>query len=69
MLKYYDEPSVLLLLALAVRKAGSQKEFAKRNGMSIAYVNDVINRRRMPGKSILSALGLEKVVQYRKVTP
>ncbi len=66
MMKEYSEESVRLLLALACRKVGSQQQFAKLNHISSAYVNDVINGRRMPGKSILAALGLVRVVMYAK---
>ena len=53
-------------LAEAVKKAGNQTAFAKLHGMSLAYVNDVMNKRADPGQKILDALGLEKVVTYRR---
>ena len=43
----------------------SQAAWAKEHGISQAYVSDVINRRREPGKAILEALGLERVITYR----
>lgn len=43
----------------------SQAAWAKKHGLSPAYVSDVINGRREPGKAILEALGLERVVSYR----
>lgn len=52
----------------ALKKAvgASQNAWAKSNGLVTSYVNDVINGRRGPSPSILKALGLEKVVTYRK---
>ncbi len=57
---------VLALLAKQCERAGSQVAWAKANGVSGAYVSDVLARRREPGESILAALGLERVVTYRK---
>jgi transcriptional regulator with XRE-family HTH domain len=54
------------LLRAAVDKAGTQTAFAKKHGISIAYVNDVLQGRRQPGDKILKALGLESQVTYRK---
>jgi DNA-binding transcriptional regulator YdaS (Cro superfamily) len=48
------------------REAGSENAWAKANGVSQAYVNDTIRGRREPGASILRALGLERVIQYRR---
>jgi len=48
-------------------EAGSQKAWAEANGVSGAYVNDVLQARREPGDSILRALGLKKVVRYVEV--
>ena len=63
----YSETSVRLLLALACRKAGGQKQFAVQHKISAPYINDVILGRRMPGKKILKALKLQKVVMYERV--
>lgn len=54
------------LLRAAVDKAGTQTAFAKKHGVSIAYVNDVLQGRRAPGAKILAALGLESQLTYRK---
>lgn len=58
---------VLRLLRRECEKAGSQSAWAKAAGVSGAYVNDVLQRRREPGAAILAPLGLEKVETYRKV--
>lgn len=53
-------------LSQAVEKAGSQTAFARQHGISLAYVNDVLQGRREPGDKILRALGMERSVTYRK---
>ena len=47
---------------------GGQAHWARQHGISPAYVSDVINGRREPGKIILAALSLEKIIDYRKAT-
>lgn len=51
-----------------LRKAvdGNASAWARPLGISQAYVSDVLAGRREPGDKILQALGLEKVVTYRK---
>lgn len=44
----------------------SQADVAKQLGVSPQYLNDVLRSRRAIGKKILSAMGLERVVAYRK---
>jgi len=60
------EDKAIELLASACAQAGGQSAWAKRAGVSQQYVQDVLKRRRAPGKAILDALGLERVVTYRK---
>lgn len=50
----------------AVREAGSQVALAAKWGVSVQYIRDVLSGYRDPGKSILAALGYERVVLYRK---
>lgn len=59
----FDEPGVRRLLQKLCAEC-SQKEFADQHGISPQYVHDVITGRRMPGASILNALGLRKRVIY-----
>lgn len=47
-------------------KAGSQQTAADELGVSLAYVNDVLHLRREPGPTILTALGYEKIVTFKK---
>ena len=51
-------------LKKACELSGSQKAFAKSNGVSEQYVSDVLHYRREPGKAILDALGLAKEISY-----
>jgi hypothetical protein len=51
-------------LAEECRDAGGQKVWAERNGVSAAYVCDVLQGRREPGDSICAGLGLRRVVMY-----
>lgn len=44
----------------------SQSEMARKIGVSPQYLHDVLNERRGPGDKILTYLGIEKVVTYRK---
>lgn len=61
------KPAVLAALKRACEFAGSQTAFAKLHDISVQYVNDVLVERREPGKAILSALGFERIVSYRRV--
>jgi DNA-binding transcriptional regulator YdaS (Cro superfamily) len=54
-------------LSRAVQAAGSQRRWAAQNGLSAPYVSDVLAGRRDPGAAVLSALGLERVVSYRRI--
>ena len=55
------------LLSDEVKKAGSQKDLAKKFGVSAQYVSDVLNGKREPGEAILEPLGLRKVIVYELV--
>ena len=60
---------VRALLRRECDKAGNQAAWAKAHGVSPAYVSDVLVGRREPGDAILRALGLERVVTYRRTKP
>lgn len=62
-----DRDRIIKMLVNACDKAGSQAAWAKEHGMSAAYVSDVLSGRRDPGEKALKALGLERVVIYRKL--
>lgn len=62
-----NRTQLLSMLSKACKKAGGQKAWAEANGLSGAYICDVLNERRGIGESILKALGYQKIVLYRKV--
>lgn len=57
---------VAVCLRSAVSDAGGVTKWAERNHVTNAYVHYVIAGDRAPGKAILQALGLERVITYRK---
>lgn len=60
-----DKPAVLAALAQSVAAGGNQLSWCKQNGISPAYLSDVLSGRRDPGPKILDALGLEPVTLYQ----
>ena len=59
-----DALDVRVRLTRACAAAGGQKAWAEKNGVSAAYISDVLNARREPGEAILRGLGLRKIVRY-----
>ena len=55
------------VLREACEVAGSQSAWAKANGLSSAYVSDVLAGRREPGKSIAQVFGYEPVTMYKEL--
>lgn len=51
----------------ACDEAGGQSAWASAHGLSVSYVNDVLNARKDPGPKIASALGLQRVVAFVEV--
>lgn len=47
--------------------AGGQTAWAAAHGLSVSYVNDVLNARKDPGPKIAAALGLQKIVAFVEV--
>jgi hypothetical protein len=52
-------------LQKAVNAAGGQTAWAAKHEVSVAYVNDVLKSRRLPGDKITRALKLEKALLWR----
>lgn len=61
-----DAEAVRSMLAAAIGAAGSQKAFAQQHGLSGAYLSEVVRGTRDPGPAVLGALGMEKVIGYRR---
>jgi DNA-binding transcriptional regulator YdaS (Cro superfamily) len=60
------EAEVIARLQSAVVAAGGQRAFAKANGFTVAYVNDVLHGRRALADRIIATVGVERSV-IRKV--
>lgn len=54
------------MLALKTANLGQMAAFARQHQISRGYLGDVLTGRREPGQKILDALGLERVVTYRR---
>lgn len=65
-MKIITEDEARKHLADEVAKQGTQKAFADANGISPAYLSDVLSKRRDLGDRVLASIGLERVVTYRK---
>ena len=61
-----SQEDVLDMLRKAVKKEGSQDNFAAKHYFSTTSVSFTLTGKSLPGPSILNALGLERVVFYRR---
>jgi len=55
------------MLRKMVEEAGSQRNLAKKMGVSPMFLCDILKGRRDPGEKFLSALGYSRTVQIRRV--
>jgi hypothetical protein len=62
-----DQKDVVRLLRSEVNRAGSQKEWAKENGVTPSSISMVLSGVRPPNKKIISALKLRRVVVFERV--
>jgi len=53
-------------LAKLAEEAGSQRNLAKRLGISPMFICDVLKGRRDPGDKMLKAMGFERRVSIRR---
>ena len=63
---FLDSMDVCRRLSEACKEAGGQSAWAALHGVSPTYVSSVLHARIEPGKAILQALGLVRVVVYRE---
>ena len=63
---FLDSMDVCRRLSEACKDAGGQSAWAALHGVSPTYVSSVLHARIEPGKAILKALGLVRVVVYRE---
>lgn len=61
-----DIDAVRAVLKNEVAKAGGQKMWAEKHGVSPAYVSEVLRETAEPGVKILDALGFERIAQYKR---
>lgn len=52
---------------LACIAAGSQRAFALKNGISPAYVGEVLDGTRLPGPLMLEVMGMRRRVTYERI--
>lgn len=62
---YADQMRSMLRSALSA--AGSQKELAKRIGITPQFLNDMLNDRRAITGKALSYLGFEQITVYYRI--
>jgi hypothetical protein len=62
-----DQKDVVRLLRSEVNRTGSQKEWAKKNGVTPSSISMVLSGDRPPNKKIISALKLRRVVVFERV--
>jgi transcriptional regulator with XRE-family HTH domain len=61
-----DLPDTMRRLERAIRLAGSQRKFAKRVGVSAAFINSVLHGHAKPSVKILRELGLVREVTIKE---
>jgi hypothetical protein len=66
---YLDGEEVRRALAAACKRAGGAKAFGHAHGLFTSYVNDVLKGDREAGDGMLEALGLIRVVRYKRINP
>src|SRR5215813_721081 len=62
-----DQKDVVRLLRLEVNRAGSQKKWAKKNGVTPSLISMVLSGDRPLKNKIISALKLRRVVVYERL--
>src|SRR5215468_2286677 len=62
-----DQKDVVRLLRLEVNRAGSQKKWAKKNGVTPSLISMVLSGDRPLSNKIIRALKLRRVVVYERL--
>ena len=65
MTKTYTADEVRAMLRRQCEEAGGQKAWATENRVSTAYVNDILQCRKMPGGMVAEILGVHRSTVYR----
>lgn len=50
-------------------KKSTQRDLAKRIGISPQYLSEILNRGKPPPEKVLDYLGLEEIIVYRPKRP
>jgi transcriptional regulator with XRE-family HTH domain len=58
----------LIAMLLRIKGKRTQLQLAEELGVSPQYIGDVLAGNREPGKKVLDALKLERVVMYKPVS-
>ena len=65
-MRLIDLQAMRKLLGREVDRAGGQVAWARRHGLHPSTINKVLNKQRLPGRKMLSALNLRKVIAYQR---
>ena len=65
-MRLIDFQAMRKLLHRQVERAGGQVAWAKQHGLHPSTINKVLNEQRLPGRRMLAALRLRKVVAYQR---
>lgn len=57
------------MIRMRARRAGSLRSLAKEWGLSVSYLSQVLNGKKLPGKKILDRLGLDVPEVYQLKVP
>lgn len=64
-----DEAEMLAELHDEIAALGSQTAWAKKHGLSLPYVNDLVHGRRPISAEVAQLLGHERLVVYVRTKP
>jgi hypothetical protein len=59
--------TVITQLREACQDIGGAAKWAERHKMSRTYLLDILAKRKPPNETVLRALGLERVEDYRRI--
>jgi DNA-binding transcriptional regulator YdaS (Cro superfamily) len=65
-MRLLDLQAMRRLLGREVDRAGGQVAWARRHGLHPSTINKVLNEQRLPGRKMLAALNLRKVIAYQR---
>jgi hypothetical protein len=61
-----DVEQMRKILRREVERAGGQVAWAKKHGLHPSTINKVLNEQRLPGRRMLGALKLRKIIAYQR---